>query len=104
MGKQRSKVTPESSPETPKQSTSTNSIWKIATYTLIISFATIGALIIGTIALLWNKVYPAIQIANTDISLLTTDQAEQRIASQINQRLNASYEDIGKTLQNYYDI
>jgi hypothetical protein len=25
-------------------------------------------------------------------------------AAQINQRLNASYEDIGKTLQNYYDI
>ncbi len=91
MGKQRSKVTPESNPETPKQNTSTNSIWKIATYTLIISFATIGALIIGTIALLWNKVYPAIQIANTDISLLTTDQAEQRIASQINQRLNKTF-------------
>jgi hypothetical protein len=25
-------------------------------------------------------------------------------AAQINQRLNASYEDIGKTLQNYYDV
>lgn len=91
MGKQKPKQTPESETQTSKPVSSTNSIWKVATYTLIISFATIGALIIGTVALLWNKVYPAVQIANTDISLLTTDQAEQRVASQVNQRLNKTF-------------